>query len=125
MNQLDLFAGFAPDRLAPWVAIGAMVRERGTGVSGTSIRVVAIASPVIQCGRYVWTILEVEERGRPAWVHFVDETRAERLDVSQVEHIACGVEWSREWAEYLHDCGVGQWLDRLSEPGFEEHRRAA
>ena len=124
MTQLDLFAGFAPDRVSPWVAIGAMVRERGTGISGTSIRVVAVASPVIQCGRYVWTILEVEEKERRAWahvrVHFVDTAAAERLDVGAVEHIACGVESSREWAEYLHDCGVAQWLDRLSEPGFEE-----
>lgn len=138
MKQLDLFAGPKPadqpptrpsDPLASWRAIGAMVCERGTGLSGTSIRVVGIASPVIQCRRYVWTILEVEERERTAWahvrVHFVDELAAERLDATQVEHIACGVERNREWAEYLHECGYGQWLDRLSEPGFEEPRRAA
>lgn len=125
MKQLSLFAGAAPaaraaDPLTPWRAIGAMVRERGTGVSGTAIRVVGIASPIIQCGRYVWTILKLEERERTAWahvrIHFFDELAAERIDVTQVEHIACGVERDRAWAEYLHECGYGQWLDRLSEP---------
>lgn len=126
MIQLDLFAAPAaptPDRLALWRAIGAKVRDRGCGVSGSAVHVVAIAAPVVQCGRYVWALLEVEERGRRAWahcrVHFTEAAAAERLDAECVDHIAASVDWSREHAEYLHECGVSQWLHSLTEPDME------
>jgi hypothetical protein len=126
--QLDLFPASGPCFVDAWRAIGELVRERGTGISGASICVASVAAPVVQCGRYVWALLEVDERGRPAWahvrVHFADAASAERLDVSRVERVTCGVARDRGWAAYLHECGVSQWLHSLTEPGFEERMAA-
>lgn len=101
-----------------WAAIGARLGHRGVGVGRGPIRVVEVLRER-RIRRHAWAFCRVVEAAgdREAFAslraHFVSSEGAARLDVEELEHVAGSVDWCRERAEYLHECGVSQWTSSL------------